>query len=116
MRRDMDLIRLLLLETEKEEKPDLSSYTEEQIHYHTYLLIDGELVFGSFSQPRYVKGKFHIDRFNISLLTSKGRDFLDDARDETVWREAKKVLATKGITVSLAVLQVLLQNLNLKEY
>ena len=36
MKRDMNLIRLLLLETEGEDpKPDLSAYTEEQSVYHS---------------------------------------------------------------------------------
>lgn len=33
MKRDMDLIRLLLLDIEGEDKPDMSGYTEDQIVY-----------------------------------------------------------------------------------
>ncbi|NBK26280.1 MAG: DUF2513 domain-containing protein, partial [Spirochaetia bacterium] len=47
MRRDMDLIRLILLDVEGEEKPDLSGYTQEQITYHKYLLIDADLAEGN---------------------------------------------------------------------
>jgi hypothetical protein len=32
MKRDMDLIRLLLLDVEGEEKPDLSNYSKEQLN------------------------------------------------------------------------------------
>lgn len=44
MRRDMDLVRLLLLQVEGEEAPDLSAYTNEQQIYHKALLIDAGLV------------------------------------------------------------------------
>jgi hypothetical protein len=47
MKRDMNLIRLFLLETEGEDpKPDLSAYTEDQRVYHSALLIEAELVHG----------------------------------------------------------------------
>ncbi len=50
MKRDMELIRLSLLEVEGEEpKPDLAAFTEEQKVYHMALcigagLVDGEVV------------------------------------------------------------------------
>jgi len=40
MKCDMDLIRLILLDVEGEEKPDLSGYTGEQVTYHRTLLIE----------------------------------------------------------------------------
>lgn len=47
MKRDMNLIRLQLLESEGgEPKPDLSAYTEEQLMYHSALLIEAGLVHG----------------------------------------------------------------------
>ncbi len=46
MKRDMDLIRLLLRGYEGEEpKPDLSNYTNEQKVYHDQLLADAGLFF-----------------------------------------------------------------------
>lgn len=47
MKRDMDLIRLKLMQVEGEEPaPDLSAYTEEQQVYHMALLIEAGLVDG----------------------------------------------------------------------
>lgn len=44
MKRDMELIRLLLLEVEGEEpKPDLSAYSSETQAYHLALLVDAGL-------------------------------------------------------------------------
>lgn len=50
MKRDMDLVRLLILEVEGEEEVNLSGYTDEQKLYHKYLLIDAGLAEG---QPHF---------------------------------------------------------------
>jgi hypothetical protein len=48
MKRDMNLIRLQLLEVEGEEpKPNLEQYTEEQQVYHMALSIEAGLVDGA---------------------------------------------------------------------
>lgn len=44
MKRDLDLIRLLLINQEGKEKVDLSQYTEDQIRYHQALLINAHFV------------------------------------------------------------------------
>ena len=47
MKRDMELIRLSLLEVEGEKPvPDLSAYTEDQKVYHMALCIEAGLVDG----------------------------------------------------------------------
>jgi hypothetical protein len=47
MKRNMNLIHLLLLETESEEpRPDLSQYSEGHRVYHSALLIEAGLVHG----------------------------------------------------------------------
>lgn len=46
MRRDMELIRFLLLNLEEANNIDLSEYNEEQINYHTNLIIDAGLAVG----------------------------------------------------------------------
>ncbi|TRV43212.1 MAG: hypothetical protein EWV53_14810 [Microcystis panniformis Mp_MB_F_20051200_S9] len=39
MRRNIDLIRLILLDLEKEIEVDLSSYSDNEVNYHKALLI-----------------------------------------------------------------------------
>ena len=47
MRRDWNLIRLLLLEIESESPPNgLDAYSKEQQLYHAVLLVESELVHG----------------------------------------------------------------------
>ena len=53
MKRDMNLVRLLLLQHEGEEPtPDLSGFTDEQQLYHEALLIEAHLLDG---QPRVAR-------------------------------------------------------------
>ena len=95
MRRDMDLIRALLLKIESMEikpgyttralqasDPDLQvgSYTEDQIGYHLEYLIDSKLVDGSCSVDRL---------FHIYKLTQDGHNFVDSVRDPEIWRKTK---------------------------
>jgi hypothetical protein len=108
MKRDMDLIRLLLLQTEREEPvPDLSAFTEEQQVYHSALTIEAGLVHGRImcdgqGQPRNT----------VTLrLSWKGHEFLDAARNETIWRKAAEKTRKAGIQVTVAVLEELLKKL-----
>lgn len=42
-------------------------------------------------------------------LTMKSHDFLDDARDNTIWTKAKNEAATKAASISLTLFQELLK-------
>lgn len=101
MKRDMDLIRLLLLQTEGEEEVEISNYTNEQIKYHQELLIEAGLVNGSITRTHGGSIIF------IKRLTWEGHEFLADVKNETVWRETKKTALEKGADMSLSVLSAL---------
>ncbi len=115
MKRDMNLIRWLLLETEGEDpKPDLSAYTEAQRVYHSALLIEaglvhGEVILDGDGQPAGT----------VTLrLTWAGHEFLDAARNDTIWHKAGERIKTSGVDVTLSLLkeilnQLLKQSLNL---
>lgn len=51
MKRDFELIRLLLLELEGEESVDLSSYTPEQVNYHKALIKEAGFAEGKIHYP-----------------------------------------------------------------
>ena len=114
MKRDMNLIRLLLLETEGEEpKPDVSAFTEARLLYHSALLIEAGLVHGTIildnGQP--------INTVTLRL-TWAGHEFIDAARNDTVWRKALERIKKSGVDVPLSLLkeiltQVLKQSLGL---
>jgi hypothetical protein len=98
MKRDMDLVRRILLVCEAHEhgyapRPlAVDGYTDEQIGYHAMLMVEAGLLHGtSISQfgspsPAYL----------ASSLTWAGHEFLDAARDDTVWAKAKGAAAAAG--------------------
>jgi hypothetical protein len=108
MKRDMNLIRLLLLETEGEDpKPDLAPYTEDQRVYHSALLIEAELVHG-----QIVKGPRGQPAATIILrLTWTGHEFLDAARNDTIWHKAGESIKKSGVDVTFSVLKEILNKL-----
>jgi DNA-binding transcriptional ArsR family regulator len=116
MKRDLDLIRLILL---KIEDTDLTTtrltcesfcdingselYTEAFISHHIELLLDSG----------YVKalrvdsmGRLYSD-FIIKRITSAGYDYLDSVRDESVWKTVKNRLSSVGSSVALDIIQSL---------
>ncbi len=102
MKRNMDLIRLLLFKVEGEEEISLEDYEKEQIKYHQELLVEANLVQGSVTKA-LGGGSIVL----ISRLTWDGHDFLANIRNETVWRETKKTALEKGADMSLSVLKAL---------
>lgn len=111
MKRDMDLIRLLLLETEGEEpRPDLTGYAEQQRIYHSALLIEAGLIHGIIRKDG--KG---LPAGTVRLrLTWAGHEFLDAARNDSIWKKAGEKIKQSGVQVSVAILEELLKKL-LKE-
>jgi hypothetical protein len=108
MKRDMNLVRLLLLETEGEEpKPDLSAYTEEQQVYHSVLLIEAGLVDGMIRTDSVGQPNGTVMR----RLTWAGHEFLDAARSDTIWHKAGERIKKSGVEVSISVLKELLNQL-----
>lgn len=104
MKRDMDLVRELLLKLEAEPfdgnlwslDPDglgIGGRTHEDIAYHLVLLIDGGLLDGE----RELSGGFVARK-----LTWAGHDFLDSVRDPKIWRTTKeRVKEAGGFTIEI---------------
>lgn len=102
MKRDMELVRLILLNIEGTTDVDLASYSDEQINYHQKLLYDRGFINGV-AYPV-------LSRWEIidPELTWEGHDFLDDARDDRVWQEAMRQIGKNVGSVSLDVLKAVL--------
>jgi hypothetical protein len=104
MKRDMDLVRELLLKLEAEPldgnlwrlEPDglgIADHSPDEIAYHLVLLIDAELLDGKREQS---------GGFVARKLTWAGHDFLDSVRDAKVWRTTKdRVKAAGGFTIEI---------------
>lgn len=101
MRRDFDLIRLLLQEIEGvEDVSDLSKYTKDQQLYHSCLLIEAGLVHGAIVADQ--NGDPASTR--ISRLTWSGHEFLDLTRNNTVWAQAKGLLKESARAATIEIL------------
>ena len=105
MKRDMNLVREILIWTENNENgkvgnnPEIEGYSEEEIGYHIYIMGQAGLVkavdvtAGSDPSPSAI----------LMELTWHGHEFLDAAKDDTIWAKAKNTLfkTTTSITFDL---------------
>jgi hypothetical protein len=108
MKRDMNLIRLLLLDLEAKgtdsPEPDLSGYAEEEIVYHSALLVEAGLADGAVIEDS--NGFPH----SVTLLrpTWQGHDFLDAARHDDIWSKAIGKLEEASTSAPFAILTQIL--------
>ena len=107
MKRDMDLIRLILLEIENSEpyeilRLDLCGYQDKEVNYHLELLISAGLVEGEMNYAGGMRAS------PLVRLAWPGHDFLDSIRSESIWARTKELLKNKGVqTVSFELLKAI---------
>lgn len=107
MKRDMDLVRKILLKVEMNQSANdivevhIDGYSEDQIAYHIAILTEAGLL-ENIHNGRIVP-------VNItSRLTWAGHDFLDACRDEGRWQEAKKIIEEKVRGASFDIIKLVL--------
>ena len=106
MKRDLDIIREILLHIESGQEYDgtrefyysspeqmgMTGCTPEEFVYHCTLLIE----------DGYIDGAATVVNIVVRRLTSRGHDFLDDIRDPGVWRQVKTRLGSlPGVALSI---------------
>lgn len=103
MKRNMDLVRLLLLRSEGDEEAGAAceKFTIEERAYHVQLLIDADLVEGIVR--RGAKGEF--TGASVFRLTWAGHDFLQSMRDDTLWKKAKEEVLKPGASWTFDILK-----------
>ena len=109
MKRNMELVRELLLRVEAEQGFDslTSKYSQEEIVGHVEILLDAKLLDGKvYHALSGGPGSAHIQR-----LIWAGHEFLDNARNDTVWNKAISIIKDKSVSVSFDVLASLLKSL-----
>ena len=110
MKRDMDLVRQILLNAEAQgsgftnTRLSVESYTDEQIDYHAYLMWQAGLVEASDTSASDSPSPSAI----LHNLTWKGHDFLDAAKSNTVWEKAKEKAKSVGGALAFDLLKELL--------
>ncbi|CAH6898282.1 conserved hypothetical protein [Vibrio chagasii] len=93
MKRDMELIRKIMLFLEEQINPsirnvEIPGIDEHVINYHIVLLIEAELIQGNVSRelgpnpaiPNYVR---------VYRVTWQGHEFIDNFRNEEIWNTFK---------------------------
>jgi hypothetical protein len=109
MKRDMDLVRRILLALEAYEHgyaPEgftIVGYDQEVIGHHVWLMEQGDLLTASATTVQR-------DGSPVALpgtITWDGHNFLDAVRSDTVWSKVKAVLKDKGISLPFTLLQEL---------
>jgi len=109
MKRDMELIRLLLLHLESGELPEHKGYSDEEINYNAALAIEAGLIKGEIMvNPT---GGRRVLVVAMDRLTWAGHDFLDAARNDTVWHTAKDKVLNSGVAWTFDLLKETLKTL-----
>lgn len=100
MKRDMELIRFLLITHESDEKPpELERYSNEDVLYNLQLMHDAGLVEAHFIE----NGSGEVIGAKVFRLTWMGHDFLDASRDNTIWHMAKEKFLKPGVSWTVSV-------------
>ncbi|NCF27594.1 MAG: DUF2513 domain-containing protein [Gammaproteobacteria bacterium] len=105
MKRNMQLIRMVMLAAEKNKDPyelvdpKFEGHNETEISYHIALLDDAGLLHG---QDRSAIGVF---RWSAGALSWTGHEFVEAVRDEAVWKEALDIAGNSDNGAVFEVLQ-----------
>ena len=105
MKRDMDLVREILLEVEswsnafKWRKVVISERDPAEVGWHVGIMTDAGLLIGNRSG---------MEDGRVCRLTWEAHEFLDNARDPQRWEAAKKTVSEKAGAVSFDVFKALL--------
>jgi hypothetical protein len=103
MKRDMDLIRSLLIQMDEEPRLDGTQWLEinhhdfpghslQEVAYHVGLLVE----------VGYVRGSIGGGMPMISKLTWEGHEFVDDIKDSGIWANTKaRVEGLSGVALSV---------------
>ncbi|REG83640.1 DUF2513 domain-containing protein [Marinomonas pollencensis] len=117
MKRDMDLARKILLAVEEKDDhvipfvPAIENYDKKQINYHIQLLDQAGLV-ESKSSSTLADGT----KWSIKSLTFSGHDFLDASRNDTIWSKAKESIKSKGLSLTLDLLKMALNDAAMSQF
>jgi hypothetical protein len=116
MKRNMDLVRKILLEVERSESGyapqplKIRGYSDDLVGYHALIMWEAGLVEGVNAASSSSGGT---PAALITRLTWQGHELLDAARQETRWKKAKSILKKVGgatLQIWLAVLTNLIKD------
>ncbi len=109
MKRDMNLIREIMLQVEA--RPSVNDWglveiegrTQEEISYHVMMLSDAGMAEVIDMRGLGPNGF----RYAPKYLTIQGHDFLDSIRGDSIWEKVKQRLGTVGGSASLEIVKTI---------
>ena len=113
MKRDMDLVRKILLAMEDCDSGfaprnlEIEGYTAEMIGYHIFLMNEAGLIHASVVTCHGSKGPVALPLY----MTWAGHDFLDACRDEGLWQKAKNKIGEQVESAPFDVIKMVLVKL-----
>ena len=110
MRRQMDLIRAIVLQIEDHDSPRapeeiaVDGYTTAQVEYHKALLIEAGFAIGVTTDTLNDEDE---PECYIERLTWSGHEFADSVRSDTVWNKVKAKVNEAAGSVPISVVSAL---------
>jgi hypothetical protein len=106
MKRDMDIVRRILFAVEDASAPveQLDDCEDSVFSYHVAILIESGLVRGDVSDGHNLQPVGG----SIFRLTWSGHEFLDAARNDSVWHKTTGSIRSKGLSLTFDLLKELL--------
>lgn len=114
MKRDLELIRELLLRVEALpvghflSNIEIDGYSPDVIGEHVRLLQEAGFIDAKVSKGNSQMGVTIVVGYAIDRLLNDGHDFIENAKSDTVWEKAREQVAEKAGDVSLTVLKAVL--------
>ncbi|EHR6179786.1 DUF2513 domain-containing protein [Vibrio parahaemolyticus] len=110
MKRDMELIRKLLLTMEENPRQlEVEGYDKNQVKYHALLLIEAGFLDGNVSDT--LANTSVVPSFvSVNRLTWDGHEFLDNIRKEEVWNTIKTEFKDASISTVFSIGKQLTEN------
>lgn len=108
MKRNMDLVRLILLEIENIYQSTaiynltIDGYDAEMVAYHCKIIHEAGLI--SDYKAQYADNKLY--GFGVGSLTWDGNDFLDKIRDDSQWKKIKDAITEKGLPMVIETIKL----------
>ena len=107
MKRDMDLVRRLLLLVEEQgndrndwiEHVSVEGYTEKQVNHHVWLLGDGGYI-------EFIDLSADDTCYRPRCLTWKGSEFIETVRDRDIWERTKSIAKKVGASSPDVLMQI----------
>ena len=117
MKRDMDLVRKILIKMEKdwgyeylessisEREIKIEGYSDSAVHYHLRIMIEAGLITCIFPEGDSDVLSTYI-KYPPEMITWEGQEFLEAIREEETWKKIKKELKKEFKNLSFAAIKM----------